>query len=241
MKRGERLLIQAGLLREENGMLIPTLELTTLAAVEEEVAHETLLGHCIVIAPPEWLAGEPMTVPAQAAVVLEELLPDPERREAFLIALGRRFDPRILEELGALGEEHVVAVAIQELSELGRDDLAARVRRVSLLSDQLGYDVVAPRPDGRTRRLEVKTSAIRTDGLVHFYLSRNEADTGLSDEDWALVCCQRNDQGEAEVIGWCRSRNLLPYLPSDAPGSRWQVVEITLPPTALFDGIPPAL
>jgi hypothetical protein len=241
MRRGERLLVEAGLIREENGMLYPSPELTTLAAVEEEVAHETLLTHCLAAAPPDWLLQEPVTVPSQAEQILQDLLPDPERREAFLLVLGRRFDAQLLAELGTLGEEHVVAAARAELEALGRDDLAAGVRRVSLLSDQLGYDVVAPRPDGRTRRLEVKTAGRRDSLLARFYLSRNEADVGLSDPDWALIYCRRDGNGDVDVVGWCRARNLLPYLPADAPGGRWRVVEITMPGTALFDDIPPAV
>lgn len=239
MRRGEALLLDVGLLREEDGWLYPTPELQLLATVGEEIAYEALIGRCLSRSPPEWLGIEPISVPDVAAEALSQLLPDPEKREAFLIALGQRVAPDRLAALGEIGEKCVVERATTELSELGYADLVTGVRRVSSLSDQLGYDVVAPRPDGRTRRLEVKTGSTR-DGLAHFFLSRNEADVGRRDRDWALVYCEAHDD-QAEVIGWCRGPNLEPYLPVDAPGGRWRTVEITMPLAALFDGIPPAI
>lgn len=264
--RAERLLVEACLVREEDDVLYPTEELTTLALLEDEIAHEALLSHCLLATPPSWLTQEPLAVPPEAGPALDTLLPDPARREAFLLALGRRVDPGALEALGALGEERVAAAAREELAELGRDDLAAAVRRVSVISDQLGYDVVAPRPDGASRRFEVKTAGHSRDGLAHFYLTRNEAEVGRRDPNWALVYCQLqegrgvdgdreeprgDDDGvegvgqpsaeDVEIVGWCRGRNLEPYLPTDAPGGRWRTVEITIPLTALFEGLAPAV
>ncbi|TMK40068.1 MAG: DUF3883 domain-containing protein [Actinobacteria bacterium] len=246
LRRAERLLVEAGLVREQDETLYPLPELTTLAFLDDDIAHETLLSHCLLAAPPPWLNQEPLVIPPEAVPVLDALLPDAERREAFLIALGRRVQPEALEALGAVGEDCVTAAARAELEELGREDLAAAVRRVSLLSDQLGYDVVAPGPDDKTRRLEVKCSGRRADGLARFFLSRNEGEVGRRDPDWALVYCQVDaatgaGAEDVEIVGWCRARNLESYLPTDAPGGRWRTVEITMPLTALFDGLPPAV
>jgi len=241
LQRGERLLVDAGLLRQEGGMLYPTPALQTLAAVEQEIGYEILLGHCILRSPPDWMLEEPVVAPDDAREVLQDLVTDAERREAFLIAFGRRFDSSPFEALGELGEECVVAAARQGLVELGRDDLAKGVRRVSLLSDQLGYDVVAPCPSGNTRRLEVKVAGRRVDGLARFFLSRNEAEVGLRDSGWALVYCEQVGEGDVQIVGWCRGRTLEPYLPADAQGGRWRVAAITLPLTTLVVGIPPTL
>jgi hypothetical protein len=70
--------------------------------------------------------------------------------------MGRRFSDADARRTGDLAEAHVTKACRAQLSGAGRDDLAALVRRVSLTSDQLGYDVTAPRLDGSTRRLEVK-------------------------------------------------------------------------------------
>ena len=56
------------------------------------------------------------------------------------------------------GEDLVVDAARAELQQLGHADLACSLCRVSLTSDQLGYDVTAPRVGGPPRLLEVKTS-----------------------------------------------------------------------------------
>ena len=96
--------------------------------------------------------------------------------------------------------------AREELTDLGLEDLAAGVRCLSEISDQLGYDVVAPRLGGK-RRLEVKTSARQGDGLFHFYISRSEIDVGLRDEDWALVACHMQDGGAIEPGGMVSRTN----------------------------------
>lgn len=241
LQRGEELLVDAGLLLREGEILHPSVSLQTLVAVERDVGYEILLGHCIQQSPPSWLQDEPVLPPADARAVLDELFSDADRREAFLIALGRCFDPSQLRDLGEFGEEHVVAVARQELIELGCNELAHGVRRVSLLSDQLGYDVVAPCPNGTQRRLEIKASGRRLDGLAHFFLTRNEVEVGLRDRNWALVYCALGTNADIQIVGWCRGHTLEPYLPNDAQGGRWRVAKITLPLTALADGIPPII
>jgi hypothetical protein len=240
MQRGECLLIEAGLLHDEDGTFRSSEALAAIVAVEESVACEALLAHCMHREPPAWLLELPIQVPEPDRSALRELLPDPARREAFLISLGRVHDATQREALGVLGEEHVAAVARGELEALGRDDLASAVRRVSLVSDQLGYDVVAPRMSGDSRRLEVKTAGRTLDGLAHFYLSRNEAEVGRRDPQWALVYCERVSE-RTELVGWCGGPALEPYLPTDAEGGRWRVAEMSLPLPTLSVGLPPAI
>ena len=86
--------------------------------------------------------------------------------------------------IGAAGEEIVLQECRAALSALGRADLAVRARRVSLISDQLGYDIVAPSVAGGGWRIEVKTT--RTSAvLAKIILTRNEARVGLKDEETA--------------------------------------------------------
>ena len=107
-----------------------------------------------------------------------------------MIGLARRFDETLQRLVGDIGEEIVVNAARSELRAMGRPELAREVRRVSLLSDQLGYDVSAPRVSGRPRLLEVKATTAELVGpSVNAHLSRNEADTGAALADWALVIC----------------------------------------------------
>jgi hypothetical protein len=116
----------------------------------------------------------------------------------------------------------VVDLSRQDLARAGRPDLAALVQRVSLISDQLGYDVVAPTLRGKVRRMEVKTTSRSAQTHFEVYLSRNEAAVAVRDPSWTLVLCQACDSSRAEVVGWCRANAFAPVLPSDKhPRGRW--------------------
>lgn len=75
-------------------------------------------------------------------------------------------------ELGAAGEEWVVAHERKRLTAAGRSDLAAQVRRVSIENVAAGYDVRSFTLDGVAVFIEVKTS--RGDYPWNFELTRNE-------------------------------------------------------------------
>lgn len=241
LRLGERLLLDCGLLLEQGEHLYPTDQLKELLAVEEAAASSILFERAVLAALSSGFAfGIDGALPPDVLSVAEKLISDFDRREAFLLALGRKHDESLRAALGLRGEEFVADCAREELTDLGLEDLAAGVRCLSEISDQLGYDVVAPRLGGK-RRLEVKTSARQGDGLFHFYISRGEIDVGLRDEDWALVACQMQDGGAINLVGWCRARTLEPYLPIDGEGARWMSAELDIPTTLLEHGLPPAV
>lgn len=234
LRLGEQMLIDCGLLSVVEAVLVPAPELSILAALDELDASLVLFELALRVSKsPSTQASE-----SQLATSARALIPDFERREALLLAMARRHEASRREEVGALGELCVVGVAKEELEGIGRSDLAARVRRLSEISDQLGYDVVAPRLLG-VRRLEVKTSAKESPGLFHFYISRSEFDRGLIDPDWALVGCILTASGEATVAGWCRATSLLPYAPDDGTSAHWASAELSIPVTLLQPGLPP--
>ena len=240
LKRGERLLVDCGLVQERDGILYPTAQLSAMVALSLAESIPLLVACALSTAAPAWLAGhEP--IPDEAASAIRELVPDPDQREAMLLALRNRFDPEALAALGARGEEAVLCAARAELEELGYSDLAARTQRVSLISDQLGYDVVAPRADGTVRRLEVKTMGRRDDQLARFILTRNEVETGRRDQHWALVLCRAQGDKSVAIVGWCREATLEPYLPVDGPSSMWREALLTVPYTLFHASIPSAL
>lgn len=238
LRLGEQLLLDCELLAERDSYLNSTPELAELLAVTEDEAASIVLERAALAqkhSPP--LQGDESRF-LQATAVVSELVTDPERREALLLALARKYDRVFQAELGARGEDFVVERARQELAELGRDNLVDRVRRLSELSDELGYDVVAPRLHGN-RRLEVKTTAHHDDGLIRFFVSRNEIDVGLRDEDWALVACRVRDGSEMELVGWCRAAALSPYLPIDSEGGQWREAELAIPLVLFEADLPP--
>jgi len=235
LDRGERLLTGAGLLVECEGTLTPTPELAQLLEGSAADALAALIQRALTFARPAELETP------RAAAQLAQLVPDAARREELLLALARRFDDTRQRLTGEIGEEVVMDAARAELRAIGRHDLAREVRRVSLLSDQLGYDISAPRVAGSARLLEVKaTAAHAAVGSLEIHLSRNEADTGATLPDWALVAClvDNVDQRLGHIIGWCAANALADLLPLDGVASRWDQASIELPLARLSPGLP---
>jgi hypothetical protein len=240
---GEDLLVACRLLERRDGMLIPVEGVAELLALEPQAAIEVLLGRYIEYVPPSWLAGAIANGSVRLELIssadsraLESAITDPDQREAFLLALGNRVDPALLQALGSRGEEFVVTLCRIELMEAGRDDLVNEVIRVSTISDMLGYDVRAPAADESPRRLEVKTVG---GSRLEVHLTRNEAARGASDPCWALLVVRALADTE-ELLGWCRGSELSPFLPRDGHvRGRWESVRIGLPPGLLHPGLPP--
>ncbi len=231
LDRGQRLLVDVGLLVEVDGTLMPVADL--------EQMLEGTINDALAVLGERALAGglKVLAEPPCDSSQLAELIPDAARREEVLLALGRRFDDARRCTIGEIGEEIVVRDARRELLTMGRQELAREVRRVSLLSDQLGYDVSAPRITGGNRLLEVKATTVTGSGAV--YLSRNEAETGLKFPDWALVLCEVDIEKRAgHVVGWCDASTLSQLLPIDGPSSRWEQTQVQLPVEQLLPGLP---
>jgi hypothetical protein len=241
LRLGEQLLLDCGLLLEKDGYLQHTEELDAFLALDEDEATSIVFERAVFAVSRDTFDLEiEGGLSAEAGSLIEELIPNPDRREALLLALGRKHDQVMQARLGLRGEEFVVARAKEELIELGRSDLAAGVRRLSEFSDDLGYDVLAPRLNGK-RRLEVKTSGRADTGLFRFFVSRNEIDWGLRDADWALVACRIHSDEEIRFVGWCRARALEPYLPVDGEGGRWTLAELEVSATLFEPGLPSAV
>ncbi|MGD9735916.1 MAG: DUF3883 domain-containing protein [Solirubrobacterales bacterium] len=234
LRVGEELLIDIGLLFEHDRRLYLTPRLSAMLDGSEEDAIADIVSESIA------LMTDPLTPEASAG--LAELVPDARKREELLIVAGQRYDDARKKLIGDIGEEIVVAAARAELRDLGHHHLARAVRRVSLESDALGFDVLAPRVAGNPRLFEVKATTRRRDEvLVH--LSRNEASVGQELlHDWALVLCFVDDLSArtGEVAGWCPAATISPRLPTDSPGGRWESAGVSLGLGELIIGLPMA-
>lgn len=243
---GEQLLVDVGLVIRNGSMLYPSEKLQHIRGLCEEDACEVLMSMVLSRKPPLWLFGavrqdavSPELIPDTDCDSLTEIIPDPARREALLLTLGKRHQADVTAKLGELGEDLVVAECRAQLEGAGREDLAEWVQRVSLVSDQLGYDVVAPTLGGDSRRMEVKTTR-RGGGALEVSISRNEAVVGLRDPSWALVICEVDAEERPRIVGWCRGDFLRSLLPTDTdPHGRWTTAAITLRPDCLAPGLPP--
>jgi hypothetical protein len=232
MVKGEMLLIDCGLVRKVGSRLVPAGDLATIALDDEEEAASEILVRVLAQLPPD-------TESERLEAVLEATVSDAERREELLLALGARFDDTHRRLVGEIGEELVVQAARNQLLAVGRSALAGQVRRVSLGSDALGYDVTAPRTTGSKRLLEVKAST--TSNEVEFFLSRNEWETGSQfEDDWFLVYCRVDDveHRTGEIVGWCAASSLAEHVPDDRGSGEWRSVCLNLPPSLLEAGLP---
>jgi uncharacterized protein DUF3883 len=243
--RAEEFLARSGFVECEEHRIFPTVELIELTGLPRDEALEVLLLAATERTPPIWMftACEGATlaielIPDADWSVFQAIVPDPARREEFLLALGRKFDGDEAARRGVAGEIYIVERCRAELCRLGRPDLAGRVRHVSTISDQLGYDVVTPTVGGEPWRLEVKTTRLFSGG-VRIALSRNEARVGLADERWLLVVCIQHEDNEFHVAGWCRASVLQPILPVDPTKQGiWVSANLNLDFASLQFGLP---
>ncbi len=226
---------------------MPTAALCQLRELPDDVAAELVLHELLLHEPPLWLYAAVVddevhweAVPHADEDALRQLLADAARREALLLTLGRTLDAALLAEYGSRGEEYVVQACRRYLADdHERPDLAAQVHRVSLRSDELGYDVTSPDVAGHRHRIEVKTTGSASVGRVEFFLSRNEATVGERDPAWSLVAVRRDPDGTLEIVGWCRAVTLLPLLPRDlSTQGRWTSVRLSLSTSDFTPGLP---
>ena len=231
---GEALLKDVGLVAERDGRLFLSGPLEELLDGSPEDAYAGLALEASCLSPPPEEAE-----PEGLEGALEALVPDAQRREELLLARAQRFDDSTRRLIGEIGEQTVVRFAREELVKLGREDLARQVRRVSLGSDALGYDVNAPRVTGQPRLLEVK-STTRPGEAVSIHISRNEANVGERFAAWALVLCRvvDVDARRAEVCGWCPASAFAGRLPQDSRGGRWEHAAIEIRQADLTPGLP---
>lgn len=251
---GQRLLAELGLLAEQNGLIFPHAELAAFRPLPQDAFVEVLLERVLSGRQDMWLSAFTSTdnvfwerVPANAVHLLQSVFEDPDRRTAFVVATARKVEAALLAEIGAEGEDAVVAACREYLQNKDRADLASQVQRLSLENDALGYDVTSPDCRGRRHHLEVKaTRSIGT--CIEFYLSRNEAITGANDASWAVVVARQDIGGydgslAMRVLGWLTYPDVAPALPHDAAPSdvlhgRWESARISVPDNLLRPGLP---
>ncbi len=109
------------------------------------------------------------------------------------------------------------------------------VDHVSLLSDALGYDLVAS-CDESVWHIEVKTTTSRAELTLH--LSRNEYETSIRDPRWVLVAVAL-DETDALLGAGCVDASVLQELaPADrASGGRWESARMRIPGAAIQEGL----
>jgi hypothetical protein len=237
LRLGQSLLLDLGLVEELDRVLYPLPPLHTLVDRADDESAAAL----VIWAAEHPIEGASTGLPQEVvASHFDELSLDPARREQMLLALARRFDNSYQRLLGEIGEEVVLACARRELADLGYPQLAAQVRRISLVTDQTGYDITAPRAVGSPRLLEVKSGTFPPGDRLAVHLSRNEYDTGRRFDDWALVVCRVTDidRRTGEILGWIDSKPLSELVPIDRNDGQWENALISIDADDLIPGLP---
>lgn len=247
LRSAEEALQAAGLAALRDGRIVPDGRLVQVCSLGERDACELLLALMLELEQPLWLrtaAGDGQHVRAELLPdgvenALATIIEDPQRREAFLLARARKVDADERQRIGELGEIAVVEACREQLTAVGAAALAADVQRVSAISDELGYDITAPRRDRSVRRMEVKTT--RAGGsIAPVIVTRTEATVGRTDAAWMLVVVRLADDDTAEIVGWLGGQQIAPLLPIDQHSdARWETAMLRLPVAHLTAGVPP--
>lgn len=99
-------------------------------------------------------------------------------------------------EIGAKGEEHVMKLERLRLRTAGRDDLAKKIKQVSLTQPFRGYDIRSFEVDGTSRFVEVKTS---TGSTRQFPISGNEWKVASRLGARYHICRVTNIEGDTKI------------------------------------------
>src|SRR5215218_2238441 len=125
LRAAEQALIEIGLIAPDGDELRPAPEFAACTAGVEAESGEPLLALVLEREAPLWLrtaVPDDATVrtellPEDVSAGLEAVIPDPDRREAFLLARARKVETVERELLGGEGEEAVVAACRAQFAE----------------------------------------------------------------------------------------------------------------------------
>jgi len=94
-------------------------------------------------------------------------------------------ESRKMKLLGDRGEKIVMDLEIKRLNDAGKKHLAKKVKRVSLISDSYGYDILSFQEDGTERYVEVKATSAKV-GSANFFYTANELKTAFEVKNYFI-------------------------------------------------------
>lgn len=211
---GGRLLIDVGLVVEENNFLYLSNVAKSLRDGEED--H---LKKVILISAKRLSENESKFSVKDADSVFSPINNIPKLQT---------LNHAVLEKIGAAGEEFVLQTIRSIFLNINRPDLARLARRVSLISDEFGYDIEVTTPSGIGLNIEVKSSVEMPKDRVEFFMTRHESIVSRNLQNWYLVSCYLADveRPAGEIIGWIDSSILVEAWPIDSAVSYWKLSKI---------------
>jgi hypothetical protein len=99
---------------------------------------------------------------------------------------------------GSKGEEIVLKMEKENLEKAGRSDLSAKVARVSIEDDTLGYDILSYDLSGKEKYIEVKATTVVNE-FVRFFVSTNECLIGKDKENYFIYFVENIDSSEPRI------------------------------------------
>lgn len=90
------------------------------------------------------------------------------------------------ELLGLKGEEYIYKSEIEKLENLGKPNLAKKVKLVSFKDDSEGYDIKSYDKNGNVILIEVKTTTRAKQNDGGFWLTSNEYEVGKKNPNWKV-------------------------------------------------------
>jgi hypothetical protein len=187
--------------------------------------------------PPAWLNSTAQSqllvmMPEDDRAVLELTEADVATREAFLLGMARKVDAQRLAALGALAEAYVVAQYGELLESIG----GGTCNQLSIISDQLGYDLSVTTSQG-TIRVEVKAAA--GVNVLRVFLTRHEVEVAQRIPTWRLVICRSIlHSTEFRIAGHLMPGDLIGRLPVDSDSGSWETCRLVLPTDLLRSELP---
>jgi hypothetical protein len=220
---GGRLLIDVGLVVEESNFL----HLSSLAKSLRE-GEEDHLKQVIFASAQRLLENESKFLAKNLDSVFSPTSNIPK---------SQTINHAVLEKIGAVGEEIVLQTFRSIFLNKDRPDLARLVKRVSLISDEFGYDIEVITPSGSSLKIEVKSSVEMPKDKVEFFITRHESIVSCNSQNWYLIFCFVSDveRSAGEVIGWIDNSTLVKAWPVDSAFSGWKLTEI-FQEKSLFNG-----
>jgi len=211
---GGRLLIDVGLVVEENNFLY-----LSNVAKSLRIGEENHLKKVILNSAKRLLENESKFSVKDADSVFSPINNIPKLQT---------LNHAVLEKIGAAGEEFVLQTIRSIFLNVNRPDLVRLARRVSLISDEFGYDIEVTTPSGIGLNIEVKSSVEMPKDRVEFFMTRHESMVSRNLQNWYLVSCYLADieRPAGEIIGWIDSSILVDVWPFDSAVSYWKLSQI---------------
>lgn len=145
-----------------------------------------------------------------------------------LLTSWGKVDTEVREQVGAAGEA-ALASALRSRTD-------AKVDQVSAWSDGFGYDIAVVGGDV-SAHLEVKSTT--RSGRLTVYMSRNEYNVMLRDEDWVMVAVRLTTDLTLDGSGSISKEWILENAPRDSGAAgHWASCKLEVPPEVIHDGIP---